>query len=267
MSMRIENMFARCAQENRKALIVYTTMGCPTIEDSEKLVNHQIAQGADLIELGVPFSDPMADGPTIQEAGQIALKNGATLAKILDSAARIRQQNPDTPLIVFSYLNVLLSYGVEKLTQKLEDIGVDGLLIVDLPMEERSELIDECRKHDLVLIPLLSPATGSERAKAITKDMKGFAYCITVRGVTGARSELPAELADELIRFKSDSAPLPIAAGFGISSPEMAKGIAKYADSIVVGSAAVKLVLEAEDAETGIENCGKFIAQLAEALR
>jgi len=266
MSQRIENMFARCAAQNRTALAVYLTMGCPTVAASQEIAAQAIRSGADLLELGVPFSDPMADGPVIQTAGQIALKNGAALKQILTVAANLRRQFPDTPMVLFSYYNVLLNHGLDNLAHDAAQAGIDALLVVDLPMEERQELLPFCQKYDLGLIPLLSPATNAERAKAITKNMKGFAYCITVRGVTGVRRELPPELLDELHKFKIAAQPLPIAAGFGISTPEMVRQIAPHAQMVVVGSAAVNKVLQAATPQQAITDCGNFIADLAAAL-
>lgn len=265
MSMRIENTFEKCRRENRGVLVIYLTMGLPTVEASAELACSLIESGADIIELGVPFSDPTADGPVIQTAGNIALQNGATLQKILDAAKTIRARFPETPLVLFSYHNVLLNRGLEKLAAELEEIGVDGVLTVDLPYEERDEFLPICRKHDIAMIPLVSPESGAERAAKIAEGMKGFVYCITVRGVTGVRSELPAEVKSELEDFRKVVAPLPTAAGFGISTPEMAGQAAQAADAVVVGSAMVKIMLEAPTPEEGIKRCSAFTRTLAAA--
>ena len=266
MSNRIENMFSACRRDGRKALIGYLTMGCPTCEASEKLADRMIECGADMLELGVPFSDPTADGPVIQRAGNLALSNGATLEKILTVAGNLRRRHPDTPMILFSYFNVMLNRGLEKLTAELETVGVDGILAVDLPFEEEGELLPLCRLHGLALIPLVSPATGVERARKITAGKSGFVYCIMVRGVTGVRSSLADGAARELAGFRSAVAPLPLAAGFGISSPETAREAAEHADAVVVGSAVVSRMMDAASPDEGVRECGSFIAALKEVL-
>ncbi len=266
MSDRFEKMFEKCRAENRKALIVYATCGCPTAAESEIFIENLIKAGADAVELGVPFSDPTADGPTIQTAGQKALAAGIKLADILAMASRLRGKHPDTPFILFSYFNVMLNYGLEKLVSGLESAGVDAILAVDLAFEERGELLPLCEKHGLALIPLLSPATGSDRAAAIADGMHGFAYCVTVRGVTGARSSLPAGALDDLARFRKVAHGLPLAAGFGISNYEMAAEAATGADAVVVGSALMKPLLSG-DFSDGLAAGVELTRNLAAAVR
>ncbi|MDD4817228.1 MAG: tryptophan synthase subunit alpha [Victivallaceae bacterium] len=266
MTNRIENLFSACRRDGRKALIGYLTMGCPTCEAGEKLADRMIESGADMLELGVPFSDPTADGPVIQRAGHVALANGATLEKILKTAGKLRRRHPETPMILFSYFNVMLNRGLEKLTAELETIGMDGILAVDLPFEEEGELLPLCRRRNLALIPLLSPATGTERARKLTAGKTGFAYCIMVRGVTGARSVLADDAVEMLTGLRSAVAPLPLAAGFGISSPETAREAAAHADAVVVGSAVVSRMLDAATPEEGIRDCGEFISALKAVL-
>lgn len=264
---RFEAVFERCRREDRKALVVYMTVGLPDVDHSADLLNGLIESGADIIELGVPFSDPTADGAAIQAAGQLALAQGINLGKIFAIAGRVRERHPETPLILFSYYNVIFHYGLDAAAEAMKRCGIDGVLTVDLPLEERDEFLPVCKKYGIAFIPLLSLATGDARAKAILHGMRGFAYCITLRGVTGARESLPAELGDELCRFKRLAGDLPVAAGFGISSGKMAKDAARYADAVVVGSAAVKRVTGAADGESGIRDCCKFVGELAEALR
>lgn len=264
---RFETVFERCRRENRKALVVYMTVGLPDAEHAEELLCGLIESGADIIELGVPFSDPTADGAAIQAAGQLALAQGINLEKIFAIAGRVRARYPETPLILFSYYNVIFHYGLAAAAAAMKSCGIDGVLTVDLPLEERDEFLPVCEKYGIAFIPLLSPATGDERAEAILRGMRGFAYCITLRGVTGARESLPAELGDELRRFKRLAGDLPVAAGFGISSGKMAKDAACYADAVVVGSAAVKLVTGAPDGASGISAACKFVKELAQALR
>lgn len=259
-SNRIEQCFECCRCEQRSALIVYATVGYPSLAESETIIGNLIDSGADMIELGVPFSDPMADGPVIQEAGQKALANGATLKGVLDVAARIRANYPQTPLVLFSYYNVLLNYGLKALGEKLETAGVDAVLVVDLPLEERQELAP-LLEH-VTLIPLLSPATSPERARQIVNGAGGFAYYITVRGVTGVRSALPVELAGEIAAMRT-RLPLPVAAGFGISTPEMARAVGECADAVVVGSAVMSLLLQKKntDAENLVRGMRRALAK------
>ena len=250
---RLQNIFSR----RRPALVIFDSCGAPTLAESEERLEAIAANGADIVELGVPFSDPMADGPAIQRASLAALKNGTTLQHVIGMAERLRQKHPELGIIFFGYFNVFLQYGLEKLTAELERIGADGLLVVDLPYEERDELLPFCVKHHLSLIPLVAPGTDSERARMITRDATGFVYCVTARGVTGERTELPPELSGRLDELKKIS-PLPVAAGFGINGPARAAEVAKHADAVVVGSAAVKLPLA---------ELGPFVAALRAAVR
>ena len=261
MSTRIDKTFATCRREGRAALVVFASVGCPTPAESESLIDRLIANGADMIELGVPFSDPTADGPVIQQAGQRALKAGTRFEDVLAIAKRIRKKYPDTPLILFTYYNILFNLDSELLGQKLTAAGIDAVLVVDLPLEERGEFLPMCEKFGIDFIPLVSPATPPERAKAIASGCSGFVYYITVRGVTGVRTSLPAELASELESVRK-LLPLPVAAGFGISTPEMAKAVSAHADAVVVGSAMVKHALDG-DADGAV----KLIADIAAALR
>ena len=261
MESRINCCLKRCRAENRSALVVYATVGCPTPEESEILIHRLIEAGADMIELGVPFSDPMADGPVIQRAGQVALKAGTTLPEILAVAGRIRSAHPETPLVLFSYYNVLWNHGLDRLGADLKTAGVDGVLVVDLPLEERGEILPTCEKYGLDLIPLVSPATSPERAAKIAEGCGGFVYCITVRGVTGVRSSLPPELAQELEAAKQ-ACRLPVAAGFGISTPAMAKEISAHADAVVVGSAMVRTLLD-----EGTDAAVALVASIAAGMR
>ena len=242
METRINRCLERCRAEKRGALVVYVTVGCPSPAESEALIGRLIEAGADMNELGVPFSDPMADGPVIQRAGQLALQAGTTLPEILAIAGRIRKRFPETPLVLFSYYNVLLNYGLDR------------------PLEERGEVVPICEANGIQLIPLVSPATSPERAAKIAAGCSGFVYCITVRGVTGVRSSLPPELAAELGSAKK-ACGLPVAAGFGISTPEMARDISFHADAVVVGSAMVRTLLD-EGADAAVWLIGSIAAGL-----
>ena len=231
---RLSNIFA-----TRKPLIIFTSVGYPTEEQNEQAVCAAIEKGADIIELGVPFSDPMADGPVISAASQVAIKNGMTLPKTIAFAARIRAKYPQTGLILFSYMNPLLHIGYDAVCQQLAEAGVDGILPVDLPLEERDELLVPARAHGLHIIPLVSPLTPEDRVVKIVEGMTGFVYYINVAGVTGARDTLPPEVAERIAMIKRHTA-LPVAAGFGIASASAAKAAANAADGVISGSGFVK---------------------------
>ncbi|MCR5382144.1 MAG: tryptophan synthase subunit alpha [Lentisphaeria bacterium] len=232
---RLSNIFA-----TRKPLIIFTSVGYPTEEQNEQAVCAAIEKGADIIELGVPFSDPMADGPVISAASQVAIKNGMTLPKTIAFAARIRAKYPQIGLILFSYMNPLLHIGYDAVCQQLAEAGVDGILPVDLPLEERDELLVPARAHGLHIIPLVSPLTPEDRVAKIVEGMTGFVYYINVAGVTGARDTLPPEVAERIAMIKRHTA-LPVAAGFGIASAAAAKAAANAADGVISGSGFVKV--------------------------
>ena len=231
---RLSNIFA-----TRKPLIIFTSVGYPTEEQNEQAVCAAIEKGADIIELGVPFSDPMADGPVISAASQVAIKNGMTLPKTIAFAARIRAKYPQIGLILFSYMNPLLHFGYDAVCQQFAEAGVDGILPVDLPLEERDELLVPARAHGLHIIPLVSPLTPEDRVAKIVEGMTGFVYYINVAGVTGARDTLPPEVAERIAMIKRHIA-LPVAAGFGIASAAAAKAAANAADGVISGSGFVK---------------------------
>lgn len=263
---RIKDTFTRCAAENRKALVAYLTAGYPDRPTSSELIEATVKAGADIIELGVPFSDPMADGPVIQHAGTVALNAGITFPDILGMARELRAAFPALPIVLFSYYNVLLAHGIERLAADCAEIGIDAVLAVDVPYEEQDEILPPLKRHGIHLIPLLAPTTPAERAAMILKNATGFAYYITVKGVTGARAELPPDLAARLLELKKLS-PIPLVAGFGISSPEMAKVCSEHADGVVVGSAIVRLVEQSAASGDAVGATSAFVASLAGALR
>ena len=231
---RIAKIFAE-----RKPLIIFTTVGYPDEQRCEEAVCAAIARGADLIELGVPFSDPMADGPVISAASQTAIAAGMNIRKAIDFAARIRARHPSTGLVLFSYMNPLLHLGYDNACSLLAEAGVDAILPVDLPLEERDELLAPAREHGLHLIPLVSPLTPEKRVANIVKGMTGFVYYINVAGVTGARSTLPENIGERIAVIKRHTA-LPVAAGFGIASAEAANAASLVADGVISGSGFVK---------------------------
>ncbi len=263
---RIDQMFELCRQEERKALIVFVSAGDPSLEFTRRLIPALTEAGADLIELGVPFSDPVADGPTIQQASQRALAGGATLPAILEMAADLRRSDTRTPLVLFSYYNLVLHYGAERLAAVSGENGIDGWLLVDLPMEEEEEVLPCMKKHNLYKIPLLAPNTPAVRISGILRQAKGFAYYITVAGVTGARTELPPDLAEHLAEVRRMS-PIPVAAGFGVSTPEQARTVGRQADGVIVGSRLINVLHQAENEEAAIKAGCELVRGLAQALR
>ena len=253
---RLRAAFARAKAEGRAARVLYMPCGFPSMAESEAVMEALIAGGADILELGVPFSDPIADGPVIQAAGQRALAGGVNLSAILALAKRLRANHPETGLVLFSYLNPILAHGPARLCAEAAEAGIDGLLVVDLPHEEEGELRPLAEAAGLSWIPLVSPATSPERARALTEGCDGFVYVITVRGITGERKALPPELAERLeaLRQVTD---LPLAAGFGIADAVAARAVAAHADGFVVGSAAVRAV-----GEGGLPGLAGFLARL-----
>lgn len=240
MSDRVKRCFARAKAEGRGAFVAYLTMGYPTLAQSEAAVDDLVAGGVDIVELGVPFSDPFADGAVIRSAAYEALKQGVTLDGVLAAAKRIRARHPETGLVVFTYYNLIFSKGLEAFAQAAADAGIDAVLSVDLPLEERDELLDVLRPHGLTVVPLIAPNTPLERVVASAAGLDDtFLYVITVKGTTGARTELPADLTARLDAIRA-AVKIPIAAGFGISTRAQAEVVSRHADGFVVGSALVK---------------------------
>lgn len=240
MSDRIKRCFARAKAEGRGAFVAYLTMGYPTLAQSEAAVDDLVAGGVDIVELGVPFSDPFADGAVIRSAAYEALKQGVTLDGVLAVAKRIRARHPETGLVVFTYYNLIFSKGLEAFAQAAADAGIDAVLSVDLPLEERDELLDVLCPHGLTVVPLIAPNTPLERVVASAAGLDDtFLYVITVKGTTGVRTELPADLTARLDAIRA-AVKIPIAAGFGISTRAQAEVVSRHADGFVVGSALVK---------------------------
>ena len=237
------NRFQKIFSRGRKAAVGYVTAGCPDTASSLEFMRGMVEGGVDILELGIPFSDPTADGPVIQHSSQTALRNGFTIEEIFEIAATLRKEYPELGLVLFSYYNPIYFMGLENFAKRAEAAGVDGALVVDVPFEERSEIEPVLNAHGIELIPLVSPATGAERMKKITASCRSFVYYITVRGVTGTRSALPDDLMRNLTALRKVS-PAPVAAGFGISTPETARAAAQGADGIVIGSAFVKIQLD-----------------------
>ena len=233
---RIADAFTTLKRDGRKGFIPYITAGDPDLATTEQLLV-TLEQHATLIELGVPFSDPMADGPVIQRASERALKNDFGLQDILDTAARARKQI-ETPIILFSYYNPLLQFGLKRVAEAARDAGVDGVLVTDLTPEEAGEFEAELRAHDLDMIFLIAPTSTDERLKLVAKHASGFIYAVSRAGVTGAREKVSVE-AEKLVNRMRQFSSLPIAVGFGISNAAQVADVSRYAEAVVVGSAIV----------------------------
>ncbi len=243
----------------KPGLVVYVTCGDPDLATTRVVVLAAIEAGADVIELGVPFSDPVADGPVIQRASERALKHGTCLAQVLTLAADVRQHAQSTGLVVFSYLNPILRMGMEKFCMIARHAGVDGALVTDLPVEEAGEYLQAMRAHDLAPVFLAAPTSPDERLQMIAKASRGFVYAVSRTGVTGARQQLAAD-AQKLVRRLRRFTKLPIAVGFGISNAEQFAEVGEFADAVVVGSAIVETIEKNRGREA--EAVGEFVRGL-----
>lgn len=258
-SSRIARRFAARAAEGRSALIPYITAGFPEADTTAALLPALARAGADVIEIGVPFSDPLADGPTIQASSHRALTHGTTVRRVLDFVRDFRREH-DTPLVLFTYLNPALSHGFEDFCRDAAAAGADGLLLTDLPAGADPDLEAVVRGAGLDIIRLLAPTTADDRIARVAEGGGGFLYYISRTGVTGTRAELPPGLADEVARIR-ERVTLPVAVGFGISTPEQAAAVAHLADGVIVGSALIQR-LEAE----GVAGAEAFLASLRRAM-
>jgi tryptophan synthase alpha chain len=262
---RISQTFSALRARGEAALIPFITAGDPDIETTFALVQEMVRQGADIIELGVPFSDPMADGPTLQRAAERAVRNGTSLSHILGLVSRLRQ-SLSVPILLMGYYNPIFRYGGERFAEDARRAGVDGVLCVDLPPEEADELKRATDLHDLDMIFLLAPTSSLARAQAVLTRARGFIYYVAVTGVTGARTTLPPDLGDMVRRIRAIS-PVPVGVGFGISSPEQAAQVAGVADAAIVGSAISQIIEQSLGQADMVERVGAFVAQLKSALR
>ncbi|MDC0195148.1 tryptophan synthase subunit alpha [Alphaproteobacteria bacterium] len=237
MSQRIKKIF----QNKDKKLVTFVTGGDPNKKTSNQILETIVKNGTDLIEIGMPFSDPMADGPTIQISSNRAIKNGTNLDTIFDIVRNLRKNNDDTPIILMGYYNVILHYGLDNFVKNCKVIGIDGLIIVDLQPEEDIELLNKLNKNKIDLIRLITPNTTMERLKIITKNASGFLYYVTITGVTGQQSANMNKLKKTIKNIKKFTS-LPIVAGFGINNKKQVKEICQYTDGVVVGSSIVKII-------------------------
>ena len=251
----------RNAFQNGKAFIPFITCGDPDLETTEALVNAAVQNGADLIELGIPFSDPTAEGPVIQAANLRALKAGVNTDKVFDLVRRLRK-TVTVPLAFMTYANVIYSYGADKFIRNCNESGIDGLILPDLPFEEKEEFLPYCQQYDVDLISFIAP-TSEKRIAAIAQEATGFLYIVSSLGVTGTRSEITTDLASimKIVRSNTD---IPCAVGFGISTPEQAQKMAAISDGAIVGSAIIKII--AEYGKDSVEAVGEYVRKMKTAI-
>jgi len=241
----IAESFARLRAQGRAALMPYFTLGYPTPEASLDVIEALAGAGADLLELGIPFSDPLADGPTIQHSTQVALEQGMTVRRCLDMAATLRQRGVRQPLLMMGYINPILAFGYERYAAEMQAAGADGLIVPDLPLEEAQALEEACRKNGLALVYLVSPASTPQRITALAARTSGFLYLVSLTGVTGQREHLAPNLAAFVNQVRA-VAQTPLAVGFGISTPAQARAVVEVADGVIIGSALIQAVGEAD---------------------
>lgn len=257
----IRQTFAEAKQQGRSTLIIYITAGDPSLAATVQLVQTLADAGADIVELGIPYSDPLADGPTIQAASQRALAAGCTVQGVLDSVSEIKNVTL-VPLVIMTCFNPILQFGVETFAKSCQQVGVDGVLVSDLPPVESDEWVSAAAAHDLATVFLVAPTTPQERIRQATDRTTGFVYAISRPGVTGARDELPADLRQSVQRIR-EVTDLPVAVGFGISTPDQVAAVSQIADGAVVGSAIVDLIAEAAHTESLHAQVRQFVAELA----
>lgn len=257
---RIDNKFQELKKKDEKALITFITAGDPDLDTTVELVLTMEKSGADIIELGIPYSDPIADGEVIQASSQRSLSQGSNIQNIMDTVKKIRVSS-QVPLLYLVYYNCIFKYGIDKFLSQCRDVGIDGLIIPDLPLEERGEINNYALEYNIHLIPMVAP-TSKERIGAIIESGRGFVYCVSVNGVTGVRNDIDTDLKGYMETVKSFS-DIPTALGFGISNPSMVKKYKEYCNGVIVGSALVKLIAENKGKE--VEAASKFVKELKEA--
>lgn len=258
---RIDRCFKDLRKRGGKAFIAYITAGDPDLATTRRLVLELERAGVDIIELGIPFSDPMADGPTIQAASQRALSRGVTVRKIFAAVKALRRKT-EIPLVFMTYYNPVLRFGPAKFAATCRRAGVDGIIVPDLPCEESSELSAAARASGVAAIFLAAPTSTPGRMRSIARRSRGFIYYVSLTGVTGARASLPADIIKNLRKLKSLSGK-PVAVGFGVSTPDQAAALARHADGVIVGSAIVKII---EGKKAVVRSVSKFASRMARAI-
>ena len=249
------------AFRNGKAFIPFITCGDPDLETTAKLVRAAAENGADLIELGIPFSDPTAEGPVIQEANERALRAGTTTDKVFQLVRELRR-DVTVPMVFMTYANVVFSYGTDRFLDKCVEVGIQGLILPDIPFEEKDEFDPACKAHGLELVSLIAP-TSEDRIGRIAREAEGFVYCVSSLGVTGVRSEITTDIA-AMVRLVKQEKDIPCAVGFGISTPEQAAKMSQYADGVIVGSAIVRQI--AQYGRDAVQPVGEYVAKMKEAI-
>ncbi|MBR6229758.1 MAG: tryptophan synthase subunit alpha [Eubacterium sp.] len=258
----MNNKTIKSAFENGKAFIPFITAGDPSLDVTEELIYAMEEAGADLIEIGIPFSDPTAEGPVIQAANERALGGGVTTDKIFDMVEKVRKKT-DIPLVFMTYANVVYSYDTEKFVKRAKEIGMQGLILPDVPFEEKEEFDSVCKKNGLDLVSLIAP-TSHDRIRTIAKEASGFLYCVSSLGVTGMRSTITTDIGGMVKLVREANPELPAAIGFGISNAETAKAMAEKADGVIVGSAIVKII--AEYGKEAVPRVAEFVRELKGAI-
>lgn len=250
------------AFEKEKAFIAFVTGGDPDIETSYELIKAMAANGADIIEIGIPFSDPIAEGPVIQEASLRALNAGTTTDSLFDMVEKLRREI-DIPLLFMTYMNPIYVYGTERFMTRCAGVGIDGVIVPDVPFEEKAELAGQCRLHGIDLISMIAP-TSQERIETIAKEAEGFIYCVSSLGVTGVRSEIKTDIGAMVQHVKAVT-DVPVAVGFGIATPEQAEKMAGLSDGAIVGSAIVKLV--AKYGKDAVPHVAEYVKSMKDGVR
>jgi tryptophan synthase alpha chain len=253
----IAQTFKKLKKSGKKALIPYIMAGHPTLNDTKRLVRELEEAGADIIELGVPFSDPLADGPTIQNASEAALKQGVTLKKVIRLTEEIRHET-DIPIVLMTYCNPVFKFGTEKFVKEASDAGVAGVITPDLIPEEAHDYISYAKKYGLDTIFLLAPTSTEERIKKVIRASTGFIYYVSITGITGSQIHMDTAMKDTLSSIQSMTSK-PVAVGFGITSPEEASSVSKLADGVIVGSAIVRLIMNGGDVKAFVRSLRKAI--------
>lgn len=262
---RIANRFAELRARDERALVAFITAGDPNLATSQALLLAMAEAGADVIEIGVPFSDPLAEGPTIQRSSERALRSGTTLRGVLGMIKNLRPRI-EQPLVLMGYANVFLAMGERNFAAAAQEVGVDGVITVDLPPEEGALFFDSLIERDVDPILLASPTTSEPRLAQLAKSTRGFLYYVSLTGVTGARKEIATGLEQAVARIRTLS-DIPVCVGFGISTPEQAAEIGRYADGVVVGSALVDRIEAAKSPGLAVSSVSEFVAELKRALR
>ena len=262
---RIDKTFKRLRAEKKKAFITYIVAGDPDMGTTKKIVLSLVKAGADLVELGIPFSDPLADGPTIQRATQRSLEAGCTVKKVMSMVKELRKK-VDIPLVFMTYYNIVFSYGIERFIKNAKACGADGIIVPDLPMEESGELTKVADKEDFSVILLAAPTTPPERFEKIARHSRGFIYYVSLTGVTGARKKLSGSLKNDVRKLKKLTSK-PICVGFGVSNPAQAKDVARASDGVIVGSAIIKtLEKHLKSRKKMVGNVESFARSIAKAV-